>query len=213
MDQVSTGDETRSSVGSRRSRMRDVARSRRAAAPTVPDHFRTPAWLERSFVLPLTKPESSDVPKPRPHHEPVPQQSQPPRAESQPKQPQPPSGPTQPEAEGSTPEVEPDDAESPAMNAPHETPADVAGSAPAFVRPPSDDIDFGTVIRRADQSRSALRVAWVSTAVAGLVLIVFLLTGVLAIAVLAALVAVVAVSATVVRMRLTRAPVPRVNKP
>ena len=98
------------------------------------------------------------------------------------------------------------------MSAQSSPAGDLHSPAPAFVRPPSDDIDFSTVIRRADRSRSALRTAWVSTGVAGLVLIVFLLTAVPAIAVLAAVCAVVAVSATVVRMRLMRAPVPRVNR-
>ena len=92
------------------------------------------------------------------------------------------------------------------------TPTGDVDSAPAFVRPPSDDIDFSIVIRRADRSRAALRTAWLSTGVAGLVLIAFLLTAVPAVAVLAALSAVVAVSATVVRMRLMRAPVPRVHR-
>jgi hypothetical protein len=98
------------------------------------------------------------------------------------------------------------------MSAEDNQAGDLSSPAPAFVRPPSDDIDFGTVIRRADRSRSALRTAWVSTSVAGLVLIAFLLTTVPALAVLAAVCAVVAVGATVVRMRLMRAPVPRMNR-
>ena len=172
MDHISTDDARRGGVGSRRSRMRSEARSRRQVATTVPDHFRTPVWLERSFVLPLTEPEPLDVPEQRQH--PVPQQQR--------RQ--------QMSTRGSS-----------------------AGSPkPAYVRPPSDDIDFGTVVRRADRSRSALRTAWLSTGLSGLVLIAFLLTTVPAIAVLAAACAVVAVSATVVRMRLMRAPVPRVTR-
>ncbi len=177
MDQVSTDDATHDSVGLRRSRMRSAARSRRAVASTVPDHFRTPAWLERSFVLPLTKPEQTDVPVPRSQHGPIPQQAG--------------------RQQMST-------YDSPAGN--------MSSGEPAFVRPPSDDIDFSTVIRRADLSRSALRTAWVSTGLAGLVLIVFLLTELPAIAAAAAVCAVVAVCATVVRIRLMRAPVPRVNR-
>jgi hypothetical protein len=90
------------------------------------------------------------------------------------------------------------------------TMSELDSPGPAFVRPPSDEIDFSAVIRRADLSRAALRTAWISMGVAGLVLIAFLLTAVPAIAVLAGLFALVAVSATVVRMRLMRAPVPRV---
>ena len=195
MDQVSTGDATSDTVGSRRSRMRSAARSRRKVATTVPDHFQTPAWLDRSFVLPLTKPEPTDVPEPRSHHDPVPHQSS--RQQPEPWTPTPPAS-----AEDlGTPQVS--DQPSPAGN---------LQASPAFVRPPSDDIDFGAVIRRADRSRSALRTAWVSTSVAGLVLIAFLLTTVPALAVLAAVCAVVAVGATVVRMRLMRAPVPRMNR-
>ncbi len=41
----------------RRSRMRAQARSRHGAGSTDPDRFQTPEWLDRSFVLPLTKPE------------------------------------------------------------------------------------------------------------------------------------------------------------
>ena len=92
------------------------------------------------------------------------------------------------------------------------TPAGDLHREPAFVRPPSDDIDFSAVIRRADRSRAALRTAWLATGVAGLLLILFLLTSVPAIAALAAACAVVSVSATVVRLRLARAPVPRVGR-
>ena len=120
MDQLSTDDARHDNVSSRRSSMRSAARSRRRTIPTVPDHFKTPAWLERSFVLPLTKPEQTDVPEPRPHRDPIPQQASARRMSAQ------------------------------------SSPAGNPGSpAPAFVRPPSDEIDFGTVIRRADLSRSA----------------------------------------------------------
>ena len=177
MDQLSRDDARHDSVSSRRSSMRSVARSRRGVTSTLPDAFRTPAWLERSFVLPLTKPEQADAPGPRSHHDPIPQQADPRQMSTQ------------------------------------SSPAGNPGSpTPAFVRPPSDEIDFSTVIRRADLSRAALRTAWVSTGVAGLVLIAFLLTALPAVAAVAAVAAVVAVSATVVRIRLTRAPVPRVNR-
>ncbi|MET0838031.1 MAG: hypothetical protein ABWY19_04565 [Marmoricola sp.] len=178
MDHFSTDDAAPDSAGSRRSRMRSGARSRRTTASTVPDHFRTPTWLERSFVLPLTEPEPidgvADVPTPRPRQHRVPQQR-----------------PQQMSAQSSPGDLHRD---------------------PVFVRPPSDDIDFSAVIRRADRSRWALRTAWVSTGVAGVLLILFLLTSVPAIAALAALGAVVSVSATVVRLQLARAPVPRVQR-
>ena len=193
MDQVWTDDATRESVDSRRSFMRTAARSRRKVAATTPEHFQTPAWLDRSFVLPLTKPEQTDLPEPRPHHDAIPQQSM-------------------PQAELSTHRTGAEAVGTPGMSAEDNQTGDLPSPAPAFVRPPSDDIDFGTVIRRADRSRSALRTAWASTGVAGLVLIAFLLTTVPALAVIAAVSAMVAVGATVVRMRLMRAPVPRVNR-
>ena len=192
MDQVSTGDATRDT---RRSRMRSAARSRRTVAP---DGFQTPAWLDRSFVLPLTKPEQNDVPEPRLHQDPFPQQSSHRR--------------TRPQPDVTDPRVGGQDVEAPEMSAQSTPASDLDAPTPAFVRPPGDDIDFGAVIRRSDRSRSALRTAWASTALAGLVLIVYLLTTVPAVAVLAALCAAVAVTATVLRMRLMRAPVPRVNR-
>ena len=48
--------------------------------------------------------------------------------------------------------------------------------APVFVRPPTPEIDFARVIRRADLSRTATRAALGSTGVTGLLLIVYLLT-------------------------------------
>ena len=73
MDQVPAG-ETSSDISSdtvraRRGRMRAQARGRRPASPES-DVFQTPQWLERSFVLPLTEPEVTDVPsQPVPHHD------------------------------------------------------------------------------------------------------------------------------------------------
>lgn len=43
----------------RRSRMRAQARSRLATDRPEADRFQTPEWLDRSFVLPLTRPERS----------------------------------------------------------------------------------------------------------------------------------------------------------
>jgi hypothetical protein len=71
MDQVSAGEATHDVARNRRRRMRDRARSQQhpVHAP-VPDRYQTPEWLERSFVLPLTQPEASDVPSQSvPHHD------------------------------------------------------------------------------------------------------------------------------------------------
>ncbi len=71
MDHVSAGEATRDVARTRRRRMRDRARSQQhpVHAP-VPERYQTPEWLERSFVLPLTQPEASDVPSQSvPHHD------------------------------------------------------------------------------------------------------------------------------------------------
>lgn len=68
MDQVSTGDTTSDVVRARRKRMRAEARGLRPAPES--DGFQTPQWLDRSFVLPLTVPEATDVPSQSvPHHD------------------------------------------------------------------------------------------------------------------------------------------------
>ena len=59
MDHVAAGETQRDIVRKRRRRMREQARSHRAVP--VSDRYQTPAWLERSFVLPLTSPEATDV--------------------------------------------------------------------------------------------------------------------------------------------------------
>lgn len=70
MDQVSAGDTARDGVRARRRRMRAGARAQRRTAGPEADRFQTPQWLERSFVLPLTEPEVTDVPsQPMPHHD------------------------------------------------------------------------------------------------------------------------------------------------
>jgi hypothetical protein len=68
MDHVSAGDTTSDEVRARRKRMRTEARGLRSAP--VSDGFQTPQWLDRSFVLPLTVPEATDVPTQSvPHHD------------------------------------------------------------------------------------------------------------------------------------------------
>ena len=74
MDQVPAGGTSRDissdTVRARRGRMRAQARGRRPAASPETDGFQTPQWLERSFVLPLSEPEVTDVPsQPVPHHD------------------------------------------------------------------------------------------------------------------------------------------------
>lgn len=58
MDHVSAGEAQREVARHRRRRMRAQATSHRASP--VPGRFLTPAWLERSFVLPLMTPEATD---------------------------------------------------------------------------------------------------------------------------------------------------------
>ena len=83
---------------------------------------------------------------------------------------------------------------------------------PAFVRPPSDDVDFARMIRRADLCRSVARVSSASAGLAGLALIVYLLlTSVAALAVvIVCTVACLASMATLVG--LTHAPIARLQR-
>ncbi len=87
---------------------------------------------------------------------------------------------------------------------------DPAGAA-AFVRPPSQEIDFARMIKRSDQCRMATRAAIASIGFAGVGLVAFLVTmdplGVL-VAIVCVVLAVVAVG---VRIRLATAPVPHVG--
>ncbi|MET0999480.1 MAG: hypothetical protein ABWX73_12240 [Marmoricola sp.] len=172
MDQVSADDTSTEVVRARRKRMRAHARGLRSATAPRSDEYQTPEWLDRSFVLPLTVPEVSDVPSQSvPHHDDY-------EAEVV-------------EAATATPEVE---------------------TAPAFVRPPTPEIDFARVIRRADLSRTATRTAMGSTGITGLVLIVYLLTSspvVLGMAISFALVALVAIG---VRIRTATAAIPYLDR-
>jgi hypothetical protein len=80
-------------------------------------------------------------------------------------------------------------------------------AAAAFVRPPSQEIDFARMIKRSDHCRMATRAAIASIGFAGVGLVAFLLTmdplGVL-VAIVCAVLAVIAVG---VRLRLATAPV------
>jgi hypothetical protein len=172
MDQLSDGDTARDSVRSRRRRMRESARGLHPSASPSSDLFQTPEWLDRSFVLPLTEPEVTDVPSQSvPHHDDFQEVL-----------------PTSPAPE---PEADP---------------------PPAFVRPPSTEIDFARVIRRSDLSRAASRAAMISTGVAGLVLIMFLLTGSSLVLGMAIAFGVITLAAIGVRVRLATASVPHLER-
>ena len=157
MDHVSAGEATLNGVRSRRRRMRDQARSRHAGAAPG---YQTPEWLERSFVLPLTQPEASDVP-------------------------------TQPVRR-------------------HDDDPDRA-PGPNFMRPPSEEIDFARVVRRADLCRRVTRLHWIAIGLTGLALVIYLLVSATWVLVVVVVFAVVAVVAFAVRFRLNRAPVPRLQ--
>lgn len=176
MDHVSARDATYEGLRGRRRRMRDRARAQHPMRSAPADRYQTPAWLERSFVLPLTPPEASDVPtQPVPHHD--------------------------------------DDPVTEACVTEHaDTLANEPATAEGFVRPPSDEIDFALVVRRADLARRATRVHWVATALAGLALLGFLLLGATVLLDGVVVLALLAVAAFVVRLRLSRAPIPRLQR-
>jgi hypothetical protein len=81
-----------------------------------------------------------------------------------------------------------------------------------FVRPPSDEIDFARVVRRADLCRVVGRVAWAAAGLAGLALITYLLFSSMFVLAATIACAMVAATALVVRVRLTGAPVPRLQR-
>jgi hypothetical protein len=173
MDQPSAGETTSDSVRTRRGRMRTQARALRPVASPEPDGFATPEWLERSFVLPLSRPAVTDVPSQSvPDHDKL---------------------------------FEAHLVGSPAPEA-------AAEPAPAFVRPPSREIDFARVIRRADLSRTATRAAMASTGIAGLALIAYLLTTSAVVLGMAIALAGVALVAVGVRVRLATAPIPHLER-
>jgi hypothetical protein len=186
MDHVSARDARRQGAHSRRWRMREQARSQHSAVSAAPAsaRYQTPEWLERSFVLPLTQPEASDVP------------SQPVRRHDDDPDPGPEARVTPPVAASSS---------MPAAPTPESPPA-------GFVRPPINHVDFARVIRRSELCRKVTWLHWVATGLAGLALLAFLLTSsAIALGVVVAFAA-VAVVAFGVRVRLSRAPVPHVRR-
>ena len=178
MDQVSAGEATRDGARTRRRHMRDKARAQHGGQSPVSDRYQTPQWLERSFVLPLTRPEVSEVPNQSvPRH---------------------------------------DDAAyvAPQSRGMHDVlaPRHRAEHGPHFVRPPSDDIDFGRMIRRADLCRKAGRLSWATANLAGVALIVFLLLGSSVVLAVVIVCAVASVVSLVALFGLSRAPIARLQR-
>lgn len=158
-----TSDTASDTTSARRRRMRAHARGLHPGSSPEAEGYLTPQWLDRSFVLPLTRPETTDVPsQPTPHH---------------------------------------DDFDS----FPEEPLATSTGSS--FVRPPTADIDFSRVIRRSDLSRTASRTTIAASGIAGLTLVLYLLTMSMLVLVLAIVFGVVALLALLVRIRLAAMPI------
>lgn len=150
-----SADPTRTGVRARREAVREETFARRRARP---QRYATPAWLDRSFVLP----------------------------------------------------VQPTDAAADETTA--ETPRHVpAREWPEFVRPPSEEVDFATVVRRADALRLARRTALFALALTTLVLGIIVLTGSTAVLPLVVVSAAgVLVSGTVLVV-LSHAPIPHLD--
>ena len=173
MDKASQGGTTSDRARTRRKRMQSQARGQRQTTSPEVDGFQAPQWLDRSFVLPLTRPEVTDVPSQSvPDH---------------------------------------DSYSEPLL---HDSPAPEtdAEPTPAFVRPPSRDVDFARVIKRADRCRAANRTAAAATAIACLALIAFLLTSSPILLSITVLGAVGALGALVVRLSLSSAAIPHVKR-
>jgi hypothetical protein len=83
---------------------------------------------------------------------------------------------------------------------------------PTFVRPPSPEIDFARMVKRSDRCRSASRAAVASIGMAGLAIVLFLLTMDPLPLEAAIACTVLAVLALGVRVRLGTAPVPHVER-
>ncbi len=83
---------------------------------------------------------------------------------------------------------------------------------PTFVRPPSPEIDFARMVKRSDHCRRASRAAVASIGLAGLAIVIFLLTMDPLPLELAIACTVLAVLAVGVRVRLGTAPVPHLER-
>ncbi|HET7349648.1 MAG TPA: hypothetical protein VFJ28_01780 [Marmoricola sp.] len=155
-------DPTHSGVRARRDAVRADTFARRRAES---QHFATPAWLDRSFVLPV---QPSD-----------------PVTEA-------------PVSEATAPEAP----------APRHVPA---REWPDIVRPPSAEVDFATMVRRADAYRLARRTALFTLALTTLILGVMVLTGSTAALPLMAVSGAGMLVSGVVLVVLSHAPVPRLD--
>jgi hypothetical protein len=172
MDHAPTGETSDDSARARRRRMRADARALHPGASRGSDGFQTPEWLDRSFVLPLTRPDatpsvlSRSVPKQSsPHH---------------------------------------DDYES-------AKPGEQRGQTVPFVRPTTPEVDFARVMRRSDLGRTAARAAVASSGLAGLTLIVHLLTSWTLVLGMTIAFGVIALVTVAVRVHLVTAPLPHVD--
>jgi hypothetical protein len=83
--------------------------------------------------------------------------------------------------------------------------------SPCFVRPPSKEVDFARVIKRAEGERLAGRAAAVSTGVTGLAVIGYLITGATPVLVVLLVAAVVSILALVLGRLLSAAPIPHLD--
>lgn len=131
---------TRPGVRARRETVRDETFARRRPGR---ERYETPAWLERSFVLPVQPTPDQSAEATRTDHGDL--------------------------SSGSSPE-----ASVPTAPASRHVPA---REWPEFVRPASAEIDFATVVRRADALRLARRTALFALALTAFVLGIMVLTG------------------------------------
>lgn len=196
MDHVPTGDMSSDAVGERRRRMREQARTLRPGTstgshaagraigrpllpPLLPSVEPPPT---RNFETPEWLDRSFVLPLMQPQVTALPHQPVP--NSSVPRQ----SMPHHDDVEGSVPDGE--------------------GTERSFVRPRVNEVDFVEVIRRSDLTRTASRAAIVATGLAGVLLILFLLTTDAVILGMAIAFALVAAVAGAVRLRVTRSPLP-----
>jgi len=82
------------------------------------------------------------------------------------------------------------------------------GASPAFLRPPTREVDFGKMMKRSDLSRFSARTVMASGGMAGLALIVHLLISRPVVLGMAVAFGLVALAAAGLRIRLARAPIP-----
>lgn len=160
-------DPTHSGVRARRDDVRADTFARRRAES---QHFATPAWLDRSFVLPVQ--------------------------------------PSDPVTEAPVSEATAPEAPAPEAPAPRHVPA---REWPDIVRPPSAEVDFATMVRRADAYRLARRTALFTLALTTLILGVMVLTGSTAALPLMAVSGAGMLVSGVVLVVLSHAPVPRLD--